>query len=424
MKRKLLSGALLLGSIIAANAQSSCVDALALPLGITTVNAPSGEYNPNGCFDPQQGTDANGNTVTIDADAAEWYSYTATTSGVLRINTNLPQNAGGDTRISVYNGTCDALTCWFSGDDVYYNNATDPNNIYLTDIQFPVVSGTTYYIAFDNIWSTEGFDVSAEFYAPDCAAASVPYVENWNPSTSYWFCWAKQDQNADDNNFTLFTDYNFGGDVNPDYAAAIFSNTTDNDDYLISPALALTAGTSYTLSVQYNGINVSAANQANESFQVLVANSTGALQLGEDVTNVVQTGTFATVKNNATTGTFEFTPDTDDDYSFAIHSTSASGGGVLAIFGMAVTETASSAQNAQSAFSVFPNPANTVVNVANAKAQISAVSLVDINGRTVKSVQFDGVSSAQVNIADLANGVYMMNIKSDKGTVTKKVVKN
>lgn len=86
--------------------------------------------------------------------------------------------------------------------------------------------------------------------------------------------------------------------------------------------------------------------------------------------------------------------------------------------------TGSVKEQSLSQFAVYPNPANNVVNVSSDKALVNAVSLVDINGRTVKSVQFDGVSSAQVNIADLANGVYMMNIKSDKGTVTKKVVKN
>ncbi len=86
--------------------------------------------------------------------------------------------------------------------------------------------------------------------------------------------------------------------------------------------------------------------------------------------------------------------------------------------------TGSVKEQSLSQFSVYPNPANNVINVSSDKALVNAVSLVDINGRTVKSVQFDGVYSAQVNIADLANGVYMMNIKSDKGTVTKKVVKN
>ena len=78
-----------------------------------------------------------------------------------------------------------------------------------------------------------------------------------------------------------------------------------------------------------------------------------------------------------------------------------------------------------SQFSVYPNPANNVINIANAEnILVNAVSIVDINGRTVKSVKFDNVASAQINISDLATGVYMMNISSDKGTTTKKIVKN
>lgn len=86
--------------------------------------------------------------------------------------------------------------------------------------------------------------------------------------------------------------------------------------------------------------------------------------------------------------------------------------------------TAATQSIAETPFSVFPNPSNSVVNVANAKAQISGVKIVDINGRTVKAADFAGLSTAQVNISDLANGVYMITISSDKGTVTKKIVKN
>jgi len=75
-------------------------------------------------------------------------------------------------------------------------------------------------------------------------------------------------------------------------------------------------------------------------------------------------------------------------------------------------------------FSVFPNPANNVVTVANANALINAIAVTDINGRTVKSVKVGGVAETQVNISDLASGVYMMSISSDKGTSTQKIIKN
>jgi Secretion system C-terminal sorting domain len=78
-----------------------------------------------------------------------------------------------------------------------------------------------------------------------------------------------------------------------------------------------------------------------------------------------------------------------------------------------------------SAFTVSPNPANSVVTIANAdNALVNSVSLTDINGRVVKTASFSGVANAQVNVSDLANGVYMMTISSDQGSVTKKIVKN
>lgn len=74
-------------------------------------------------------------------------------------------------------------------------------------------------------------------------------------------------------------------------------------------------------------------------------------------------------------------------------------------------------------FAVYPNPASSVINVSNTDALVNNVALTDLNGRTVKTVKYNGASDAQVNIADLASGVYLLTISSDKGTTTKKVVK-
>ncbi|NBL64191.1 T9SS type A sorting domain-containing protein [Flavobacterium sp. NST-5] len=75
--------------------------------------------------------------------------------------------------------------------------------------------------------------------------------------------------------------------------------------------------------------------------------------------------------------------------------------------------------------SVFPNPSNGIVNISNAEnALLNNVAVMDINGRTVKNIQLSDVLEAQINISDLSAGVYMMNISSDQGTITKKIVKN
>jgi hypothetical protein len=75
-------------------------------------------------------------------------------------------------------------------------------------------------------------------------------------------------------------------------------------------------------------------------------------------------------------------------------------------------------------FSVYPNPANDVVNISNStSAIISNVEMTDLNGRVVKNITLNA-TEGQINISDLSTGVYMMNVSSDQGTSTKKIIKN
>ena len=76
-------------------------------------------------------------------------------------------------------------------------------------------------------------------------------------------------------------------------------------------------------------------------------------------------------------------------------------------------------------FSVSPNPANDFITVSNSEnIFVNAISITDLNGRVVKQNSFSNLSNVQVNISDLSSGVYMINISSDKGSVTKKIIKN
>jgi type IX secretion system substrate protein len=78
-----------------------------------------------------------------------------------------------------------------------------------------------------------------------------------------------------------------------------------------------------------------------------------------------------------------------------------------------------------SKFSVYPNPTNDVVTISNnGNIQINKVVITDINGRTVKTNNFSGVSETQINVSDLNSGVYFMNIDTNEGIATKKLVKN
>ena len=66
---------------------------------------------------------------------------------------------------------------------------------------------------------------------------------------------------------------------------------------------------------------------------------------------------------------------------------------------------------------LFPNPANQEVNIALNGAALESVVIVDQFGRTVK------VSKASnINVSDLASGVYQVILYTDKGNITRRLV--
>lgn len=72
--------------------------------------------------------------------------------------------------------------------------------------------------------------------------------------------------------------------------------------------------------------------------------------------------------------------------------------------------------------SVYPNPATDLINISNSTEVIDNVTFTDLNGRTVKQV-VPGVAEAQINISDLAQGIYILNATSNGKSFTQKIVK-
>lgn len=73
---------------------------------------------------------------------------------------------------------------------------------------------------------------------------------------------------------------------------------------------------------------------------------------------------------------------------------------------------------------ISPNPAKDVLTISNQDTTFNSIEVTDLNGRVVAATKPNAVETTQVNIADLSAGVYMVKIVSDKGTVTKKIIKN
>ncbi|MBL0014073.1 MAG: VCBS repeat-containing protein [Flavobacterium sp.] len=99
------------------------------------------------------------NTPCSSGTLAKWYAYTPTNSAVVTISSDLVQNTCMNTTFSVYTGTCVALTCLVSDDDSGIITCdTDNFQSLLSTKTFNVSAGQTYYIAWSNQYSADGFD--------------------------------------------------------------------------------------------------------------------------------------------------------------------------------------------------------------------------------------------------------------------------
>ena len=121
--------------------QSTCATAVPVTAGNTVVISINGTQIPAPLCAAE-----NGGGATF----GKWYTYTPTINTTVTITTDIAANTPRvDTRFHVYTGTCNTLTC-YSGDD-------DSGTNYSSIATFNVTAGTTYYIGWDNRWTTNGF---------------------------------------------------------------------------------------------------------------------------------------------------------------------------------------------------------------------------------------------------------------------------
>lgn len=73
--------------------------------------------------------------------------------------------------------------------------------------------------------------------------------------------------------------------------------------------------------------------------------------------------------------------------------------------------------------SIYPNPASDIFNLSSATSTIENITLTDLNGRTVKNINVNSLSSAEVNISDLTTGMYFVTVQTDNGSGSTKIIK-
>lgn len=100
-------------------------------------------------------------------------------------------------------------------------------------------------------------------------------------------------------------------------------------------------------------------------------------------------------------------------------------GGYAYIDNFQITRGPNSTQNFNKlGLEVYPNPSNNLINITSPEQNIESITVTDLNGRIVKSTELNNTAKAIIDISDLSDGVYMLNISANNHIATQKIIKN
>jgi hypothetical protein len=96
---------------------------------------------------------------------------------------------------------------------------------------------------------------------------------------------------------------------------------------------------------------------------------------------------------------------------------------IIGVDDFKVTRTLSAEAFFGANFAMYPNPATSTINVSSKSEPISLIEITDINGRIVSTRSFSGASTVEMNVSELNAGVYFVEVTSENGKGTSKLIK-
>ncbi|GHC64419.1 hypothetical protein GCM10008083_32080 [Ulvibacter litoralis] len=73
--------------------------------------------------------------------------------------------------------------------------------------------------------------------------------------------------------------------------------------------------------------------------------------------------------------------------------------------------------------SVYPNPTQNILYIVSPRVLVHSATVYDIRGRQLQTIDFSSEANKQLDISSLSNALYFVEITTESGTVTKRIVK-
>lgn len=488
-----------------ANAQTLTANSGLVTIGTYNGNVPTGS---NLCYN-----------YTNNIPMANWYKFTPTQNGVLNVTSQTNQNPiSNNTRLAIYRGTCGALICLASSDDVSAGTGNLNSNIQGLEL----AANNEYYIVWDNTYEVSTTDFIYSFtpktcFTPNTYSLVTPATQNsihlqWNAPTlgdstpdSYTVQiglrnWGRQPAGLIQSGNPTTTNFQFTGlqegkiydiyvktncsasdeslwegpiqvatafaPANPPYtenfdAESVFSflgigrsQTTSNSTWRMlttGPSIYTTSGTNSIYSISDVGtvtnayvymkpVNLVGGQNYTIAFNLydyLPSGNTTDYQIdvltGTNITsttpadyNIIWTDTNTQPANTYVAKTINFTPTSTGAYRIALRNSSqgtGAGNHFLIVDNFNLTTALSVEDFNKSGLTIFPNPVLDFISIDNPKnIKINSFSVTDMNGRVLISKSYS-VSNEVIDLSSLSKGIYFIQLDTEKGMLSKKIIK-
>ena len=237
--------------------------------------------------------------------------------------------------------------------------------------------------------------------------------------------WAIMDYYGDGMNWTIMS-YEGAEEVGvmppPDGIMAAWSYSWDDnigpltpDNWLISPQITMPAGNTTLTFYAWGHDEAYAAEHLGIYVYAGEMPSDGTVPVDDFVSAFEQT-----VTGSQTEYSVDLSSYAGQNIYIAFRHYNVSDMFVLCLDDINVTAGATTGiEDINATANVYPNPAQDVVNV-NAASQISNIELFNIAGQKVSTFNVNNTTT-QIDVTELANGIYFLKINTEDGMITKKI---
>ena len=71
---------------------------------------------------------------------------------------------------------------------------------------------------------------------------------------------------------------------------------------------------------------------------------------------------------------------------------------------------------------IYPNPSNGEFTISIAEGQLQSIEIFTVAGKAVNYIQQSNGSAVEIDLQEQASGVYLIQITTDQGSVTKRLI--